>query len=85
MARKRQPRREKLFNNYMDLKRELGRRPTYLELHLKGASDSPQFKQEFNSYVGFLKWGEELTNFEMGIKFLQTSKLRILFKTFNLA
>ncbi|WP_066254276.1 DEAD/DEAH box helicase family protein [Neobacillus drentensis] len=67
MSRKRQPRREKLFNDYMDLKRDLGRRPSYLELHLKGASDSPQYKQEFSSYFGFLKWAEELTDEEMEI------------------
>ena len=67
MSRKRQPRREKLFNDYMDLKRELGRRPSYLELHLKGASDSPQYRQEFSSYFGFLKWAEELTDEEIEI------------------
>jgi superfamily II DNA/RNA helicase len=61
MMRKRQPRREKLLIDYFDLKRELGRRPAYLELHLKGASDSPQYKQEFQSYFGFLKWAEELS------------------------
>ncbi|WP_026575703.1 DEAD/DEAH box helicase family protein [Bacillus sp. UNC438CL73TsuS30] len=64
MTRKRQPRREKLLNDYFDLKRELGRRPTYLELHLKGASDSSQYRQEFNSYVGFLHWAEELSERE---------------------
>lgn len=67
MFRKRQPRREKLFKDYLDLKKEIGRRPPYLELHLKGASDSPQYKQEFNSYFGFLKWSEELTNQEAEI------------------
>ncbi|SMQ78400.1 Superfamily II DNA or RNA helicase [Bacillus sp. OV166] len=67
MSRKRQPRKEKLFNDYMDLKRELGRRPSYLELHLKGASDSPQYRQEFSSYFGFLKWAEELTDHEIEI------------------
>jgi superfamily II DNA or RNA helicase len=67
MSRKRQPRREKLFNDYMDLKRELGRRPSYLELHLKGASDSPQYRQEFSSYFGFLQWAEELTEQEIEI------------------
>ncbi|MEH7749474.1 DNA helicase, partial [Neobacillus drentensis] len=67
MSRKRHPRREKLFNDYMDLKRDLGRRPSYLELHLKGASDSPQYKQEFSSYFGFLKWAEELTEQEIEI------------------
>ncbi|MFJ5717512.1 DEAD/DEAH box helicase family protein [Neobacillus sp. NPDC093127] len=67
MSRKRQPRREKLFNDYMALKRDLGRRPTYLELHLKGASDSPQYKQEFHSIFGFLKWAEELSEQELAI------------------
>ncbi|SDN61678.1 DEAD/DEAH box helicase family protein [Bacillus sp. OK048] len=67
MFRKRQPRREKLFHDYMDLKREIGRRPTYLELHLKGASDSLQYKQEFHSYFGFLMWAEELTQHEVEV------------------
>lgn len=67
MIRKRQPRREKLFNDYMDLKKDIGRRPTYLELHLNGAADSPQYRQEFNSYFGFLKWAEELTEQEIEI------------------
>jgi hypothetical protein len=67
MIRKRQPRREKLLKDYMDLKRELGRRPTYLELHLKGASDSKQYRQEFQSYVGFLKWAGELHVYEIEI------------------
>ncbi|MEH7436745.1 DEAD/DEAH box helicase family protein [Neobacillus drentensis] len=61
MARKRQPRREKLFNDYMEIKKDLGRRPTYLELHLQASSESPQYRQEFQSYFGFLKWAEELS------------------------
>ncbi|WP_110926718.1 DEAD/DEAH box helicase family protein [Bacillus massiliglaciei] len=64
MARKRQPRREKLLNDYQELKRELGRRPSYLELHLQGTSESPQYRQEFGSYLGFLDWAEELTGKE---------------------
>ncbi|WML56022.1 DEAD/DEAH box helicase family protein [Neobacillus sp. PS2-9] len=67
MSRKRQPRREKLLNDYLELKKELGRRPTYLELHLKGRSDSPQYKQEFQSYFGFLRWAEELTDREVEV------------------
>jgi hypothetical protein len=67
MARKKQPRREKLFADYMALKRELGRRPSYLELHLQGASDSPHYKQEFQSYGGFLKWVEELSDREIEV------------------
>jgi superfamily II DNA or RNA helicase len=53
MARKRQPRREKLFNDYLDLKRDLGRRPTYLELHLKGSSDSPQYSRNLTPILDF--------------------------------
>jgi superfamily II DNA or RNA helicase/HKD family nuclease len=67
MARKKQPRRENLFADYMALKRELGRRPSYLELHLQGASDSPNYRQEFQSYVGFLKWSEELSDREIEV------------------
>jgi superfamily II DNA or RNA helicase/HKD family nuclease len=64
MARKRQPRKEKLLNDYLNLKHDLGRRPTYLELHLKGQSDAFHYKQEFNSYVAFLHWADELTDRE---------------------
>lgn len=67
MSRKRQPRREKLLNDYMNLKRDLGGRPTYLELHLKGASDSPQYKQEFHSFFGFMNWAEELSVQELAV------------------
>ena len=64
MAKKRQPRKEKLLHSYLDLKQEIGRRPTYLELHLKGQADSIQYRQEFKSYIGFLHWAEELTEHE---------------------
>lgn len=64
LATKKQPRKEKLKKDYMDLKYELGRRPTYLELHLKGNSPSKLYKQEFRSYVGFLYWAKELTSEE---------------------
>jgi hypothetical protein len=56
LSKKRQPRREKLKDSYFELKQELGRRPTYLELHLKGSSTSSEYSQEFKSYVGFLNW-----------------------------
>ncbi|MEW9109530.1 MAG: DEAD/DEAH box helicase family protein [Cytobacillus gottheilii] len=64
MIRKKQPRKEKLYQDYKDLKLELGRRPSYLELHLKGASDSVQYRQEFKSYHGFLSWAKELSEAE---------------------
>lgn len=64
MVKKKQPRKEKLLQSYLELKQEIGRRPTYLELHLKGQSESPQYKQEFKSYVGFLHWAKELSDVE---------------------
>ncbi|MED3690728.1 DEAD/DEAH box helicase family protein [Peribacillus butanolivorans] len=67
MAKKKQPRRDKLVNDYLILKQELGRRPSYLELHLKGASDSPQYRLEFSSYYGFLEYAKELSENESEI------------------
>lgn len=67
LAKKRSSRRERLLNDYLELKYDLGRRPTYLELHLKGHSDSSQYKQEFNSYVGFLNWANELSEREQTV------------------
>ena len=64
MARKKHPRKEKFLNDYLQVKQELGRRPTYLELHLKGASNSVQYRQEFSSYCGFLEWADELSEQE---------------------
>ncbi|WP_276674741.1 helicase-related protein [Caldibacillus debilis] len=60
MRKKRQPRREKLLWDYKHLKRELGHRPTYLQLHLHGSSEAAEYKSEFKSYVGFLYWADEL-------------------------
>ncbi|MCA0993495.1 DEAD/DEAH box helicase family protein [Guptibacillus hwajinpoensis] len=64
LKKKRQPRKEKLFNGYQDLKLELGRRPSYLELHLYGRENSREYRQEFGSYPGFLQWAGELAPFE---------------------
>lgn len=67
MARKKHPRKQKLYDDYFDLKQQIGRRPTYLELHLMGGSDSAIYKQEFKSYVGFLLWAGELTEKEQEV------------------
>lgn len=56
LSRKRAPYREKLHRDFLDLKSELGRIPTYLELHLQGRSVSKGYRDEFGSYVGFLNW-----------------------------
>ncbi|WP_134702982.1 DEAD/DEAH box helicase family protein [Ammoniphilus sp. YIM 78166] len=60
LAKKKQPRKEKLREAYFELKQELGRRPTYLELHLHGNVDAKGYRQEFKSYPGFLYWAGEL-------------------------
>ncbi|WJE55131.1 DEAD/DEAH box helicase family protein [Bacillus cereus] len=61
LAKKRMPRKEKLLHSYQTVKMELGRRPTYLELHKLGTEESKEYRQEFKSYVGFLVWADELT------------------------
>lgn len=61
LAQKRQPRKEKLLYAYQELKEELGRMPSYLELHFYGSAGSKEYYQEFDSYVGFLYWAKELT------------------------
>ncbi|MFN0222639.1 DEAD/DEAH box helicase family protein [Paenibacillus sp. KR2-11] len=67
LLRKRQPRKEKLRWAYFQLKAELGRRPTYLELHLQGRENSREYAQEFKSYAGFLSWADELTEREQAL------------------
>ncbi|MGQ7890663.1 DEAD/DEAH box helicase family protein [Paenibacillus sp. WC2504] len=67
LSRKKQPRKEKLRAAYFDLKHELGRRPTYLELHLQGREPSREYWQEFRSYSGFLSWADELDAREMEV------------------
>ncbi|MGG3802676.1 DEAD/DEAH box helicase family protein [Metabacillus fastidiosus] len=67
LNKKRKPRKEKLLQSYLSLKQEIGRRPTYIELHLNGTIDSIQYRQEFNSYIGFLNWADELTEIEKEI------------------
>lgn len=64
LQRKRQPRKEYLRYAYFGLKQDLGRRPTYLELHLYGNANSAEYRQEFKSYVGFLYWADELDEHE---------------------
>jgi len=55
LSRKRMPRREQLIQTFLELKRELGRQPTYLELHLHGQAESHAYRSEFGSYPGLLQ------------------------------
>lgn len=67
MRRKRAPRKEALVMAYSDLKKEMGRRPTYLEFHLHANLDSKTVKQEFGSYFGLLAYADELTESEQDV------------------
>lgn len=67
LQRKRQPLKEKLLSAYFGVKQELGRRPSYLELHYYGGTNSRQYRQQFGSYIGLLNWGGELTDEEQRI------------------
>ncbi|HLQ84480.1 MAG TPA: DEAD/DEAH box helicase family protein [Pseudogracilibacillus sp.] len=67
MKRKKSPRREKLRLSYVNVKDELGRRPTYYEMHLNGAVQSKEFKQIYGGYFGFLYDVNELNELEAAI------------------
>ena len=81
LSRKRMPRREKLHQDFLDIKRELGRIPTYLELHLMGQSKSIGYRSEFGSYIGFLYWAEMLSPAEGEIYVRHEAWLRDVEKT----
>ncbi|EJR02845.1 DEAD/DEAH box helicase family protein [Bacillus cereus] len=67
LMKKKMPRKEKLQHSYQTVKMDLGRRPTYLELHKLGTEESKEYRQEFKSYVGFLAWNDELTEQEKAV------------------
>lgn len=67
LARKKQPRKDKLRSVYREVKEEIGRRPHYLELHLFGKASSKEYRQEFGSYAGFLYWCGELDALEEAV------------------
>lgn len=62
--RKRLPRRDRLLRSFEELRGELGRIPSYLELHLYGDANSREYQSEFGSYVGFLYWADLLNERE---------------------
>ncbi|REJ07742.1 DEAD/DEAH box helicase family protein [Halobacillus trueperi] len=61
LLRKRSPRKERVKISYDKVKEELGRRPTYEEMHLRGSVNSKEFKQIWKSYGGFLSAFDELS------------------------
>lgn len=65
IMRKRQSHQEQIIAAYHELKQELGRRPTYLEMHLQaGVSLGFNRKGSFGSYVGMLHAAGELAEAE---------------------
>lgn len=81
LGRKKLPQRERLMQAFMDLKNELGRIPTYLELHLLGRANSLEYRSAFGSYVGFLHWAEQLSEEESEVFYRYESWLRDVEKT----
>lgn len=81
LSRKKLPQRERLLQAYMDLKNELGRNPTYLELHLQGKANSLEYRSTFGSYVGFLNWAGQLSEEESEVFYRYESWIRDVEKT----
>jgi superfamily II DNA or RNA helicase/HKD family nuclease len=81
ISRKRLPHRNQLLRSFMDLKSELGRIPTYLELHLHGRANSIEYRNEFGSYIGFLYWSEQLSPEEGEVYYSYEAWLRDVEKT----
>lgn len=65
MKRKQSPRKHAIIEAFKNLKLELGRRPSYLEFHLKAPVDSRIIKQEFGSYIGMLVGAGDLSESEI--------------------
>ncbi|SDZ79961.1 Superfamily II DNA or RNA helicase [Thalassobacillus cyri] len=67
IRKKASPRKEQLRMAYQKVKEMLGRRPTYLELHLRSDINAKEYKRIFRSYFGFLKWADELSEEEIRV------------------
>lgn len=67
MRRKRSPRKERIYADYVRVKESLGRRPTYREVHLYGNENSREYRQAFGGYFSFLYDREELTEAEIQV------------------
>lgn len=64
MSRKHRSYRQQIIDAYFELKVELGRRPTYLEMYLNSQIQELNLPREFGSYVGLLYEAGELTSEE---------------------
>lgn len=67
LRKKRSPRRERIYHDYLTVKEEIGRRPTYVELHKMGKMNSKEYRQAFGGYFAFLKEYGELSEAEKNV------------------
>lgn len=81
LSRKKLPHRDQLLRSFQGMKNELGRIPTYLELHLHGSSNSVEYRNEFGSYIGFLHWADYLTPAESEVYYNFEAWVRDVEKT----
>jgi len=59
LRKKRSPRKERIHLDYLYVKENLGRRPRYYEVHLRGKENSKEYRQAFGGYFSFLnEYGE---------------------------
>ena len=64
LKKKRSPRRERMYHDYVQVKERLGRRPTYREVHLYGSENSKEYRQAFGGYFAFLNEFDQLNEKE---------------------
>ncbi len=67
MAKKNRNYKQQIIDAYIDLKMELGRRPSYLEMYLQSGFQDINIAREFGSYIGMLKDAEELSDRKLAI------------------
>lgn len=67
MRKKHSSRKERVYFDYLKVKEQLGRRPSYEEVHKHGASNSKEYKQAFGGYFSFLDEYGELTDHEVNV------------------
>ncbi|WP_114571248.1 DEAD/DEAH box helicase family protein [Exiguobacterium flavidum] len=83
IRRMRQPnqRKYRLLENYEQLKTDLGRRPSYVEIGRLSTVPSVGYRQEWGSYIGFLETQGELTQEEVDLFEANRGLLEVIEKT----
>ncbi|WAA13355.1 DEAD/DEAH box helicase family protein [Fervidibacillus halotolerans] len=67
MVKRNRTYRQQIIDAYFNLKLELGRRPTYLEMYLKSNVYELNLSREFGSYIGMLYEADELSDSEINV------------------